>query len=69
MVITRIEPIAKTKCKIYTDEGISFVLYNKEVSRYHLAEDEELPEKISREIVEEILMKRAKLRAMHLLQK
>jgi len=69
VIITHIEPITKAKSKIYTDERISFVLYNREISRYHLAKDYELQEEIYSEIVEEILMKRAKLRAMHLLQK
>lgn len=69
MVITKIEPITKAKSKIYTDEYISFVLYNKEISRYHLAEDTELEEDVYQEIIDEVLIKRAKLRAMHLLQK
>ena len=69
MVITKIEPITKAKSKIYTDEYISFVLYNKEISRYHLAEDTVLAEDVYQEIIDEVLMKRAKLRAMHLLQK
>jgi len=69
VIITQIEPITKAKSKIFTDEQISFVLYNKEISGYSLAEGCELTEGTYREILNGILMKRAKLRAMHLLQK
>ena len=43
------------------------MLYKGELSRYHIAEDSELEEKTYQSIRKEIILKRAKLRAMHLL--
>ncbi|NCB91262.1 MAG: regulatory protein RecX [Clostridia bacterium] len=69
MMITEIIPVTKQKYKIVTDEQLAFVLYKGELSRYRLREGRELPEEVYRKILEEILIKRAKLRAMHLLEK
>ncbi|MBS6195591.1 MAG: regulatory protein RecX [Clostridiales bacterium] len=67
MMITEIIPVTRQKCKIVTDEQLAFVLYKGELSRYRLKEGEELPENVFRKIQQEVLTKRAKLRAMHLL--
>lgn len=69
MTITEIVPVTKQKYRIVTDEELAFVLYRGELSRYHLKEGQELPETVFRRIQEEILIKRAKLRAMHLLNR
>jgi regulatory protein len=69
MMITEIIPVNKKKSKIVTDNQLAFVLYKGELSRYHLKEGRELPEEIFRKIQTEILTKRAKARAMHLLVK
>lgn len=61
--------MTKQKYRIVTDEELAFVLYRGELSRYHLEEGQELPEAVFRRIQEEILIKRAKLRAMHLLNR
>lgn len=67
MTVTRVEPLTKTKFRIYIDEHPAFVLYQEEVKRYHLAESREITEDIYQKIRSEIVLKRAKLRAMHLL--
>ena len=67
MTVTRVEPLTKTKFRIYIDEHPAFVLYQGEVKRYHLAESREITEDIYKKIRSEIVLKRAKLRAMHLL--
>lgn len=67
MVVTKIEPVTKTKYKIFVDEQFAFVLYKGELSRYHLKENEELTEDLFHKIKREVILKRAKLRAMHLL--
>lgn len=69
MIVTEIKPVTKQKFQIELDGQPAFVLYKGELSRYHIQKDEELEEAIYREIVDEVLTKRAKLRAMHLLQK
>lgn len=66
MKITGIEAVTKTKYRVYVEEQFAFVLYKGELSRFHLKEGEELSEETVKSI-REILLKRAKLRAMHLL--
>lgn len=54
---------------IRTDEAVSFVLYKGEVRKLALKEGEELPAEVYEEIRSEILIKRARKRAMFLLEK
>lgn len=67
MIVTRTEAVTKTKYKVYIDGQFAFVLYRGELSRYHVIEGQKLPEEVYEKIRGEVLMKRAKLRAMHLL--
>ena len=67
MMITEILPVTKQKYRVVTDEQLAFILYKGELSHYHLQEGRELTEQEFRAIQEEVLIKRAKLRAMHLL--
>ncbi len=66
MKITGIEAVTKTKYRVYVEEQFAFVLYKGELSRFHLKEGETLSEETMKSI-REILLKRAKLRAIHLL--
>ena len=67
MTVTNIDAVTKTRYKVYVDEQFAFVLYKGELSRYHVAVGEEIPEEIYKEIYQEVIVKRAKLRALHLL--
>ena len=67
MRITEIVPVTKVKYRVVTDEQLAFMLYKGELSRYRLKENGELPAETFQKIFKEILVKRAKLRAMHLL--
>lgn len=67
MIVTGIEPVTKKKYKVEIDGQLAFMLYKGELSRYHIREQEVIEEETYQEIVGEILEKRAKLRAMHLL--
>ena len=69
MIVTEIKPVTRQKFQIELDGQPAFVLYKGELSRYHIQKDEELPEEIYEELVGQVLTKRAKLRAMHLLEK
>lgn len=69
MIITDIIPVTKQKYRVVTDEQLAFVLYKGELSRYRLKKDMELPHELLEKILEEVLIKRAKLRAMHLLNR
>ncbi len=68
MTVTGIEAVTKTKSKVFLDGQFAFVLYKGELSRYRIKAGEELEEETVRKILEEIIFKRAKLRAMHLLE-
>ena len=59
MIVTRVEPLTKTKFRIYIDEHPAFVLYQGEVKRYHLAESREITEDIYQKIRSEIVLKHA----------
>lgn len=67
MTVTKTEAVTKTKYKVYIDGQFAFVLYKGELSRYQVKEGQELSRKTYEEICGEVLTKRAKLRAMHLL--
>ncbi len=66
MMIIDIVPVTKQRYRILTDEQPAFVLYKGELASYGLEIDGELPDTVWEEI-EQTLIKRAKLRAMHLL--
>lgn len=67
MIVTKIEPVTKAKSRVYVDEQFAFVLYKGELSRFHLKEESDISEELYTKIKYEIVLKRAKLRAMHLL--
>ena len=67
MIVTRVEAVTKTKYKIYVDGQFAFILYKGELSRFHIAEGQELSQESYEKIRTEVILKRAKLRAMHLL--
>ena len=66
MVVTRVEAVTKTKYKVYVDGQFAFILYKGELSRYHIAEESVIEDDIY-DSLRLIVIKRAKLRAMHLL--
>ena len=67
MKVTGLECVTKTKIKVYLDEQFAFVLYKGELSRYRIQEGSVLSPELVECIKQEVLLKRAKLRAMHLL--
>lgn len=69
MLITQISELDKKRMMIRTEEGTSFVLYKGEVRKLVLQEGEELSAEVYEEIRSEILIKRARKRAMFLLEK
>ncbi len=69
MIITEIIPFDKKRDKVYIDGEFAFLLYKGEVRDFNLAENASISDNDYRQIMEEILPKRCKLRAMNLLQK
>lgn len=68
MKVTQIEEFTKSRVRISVDEEITFVLYKSEQHKFHIRPHEEIEETDLRVILEELLPKRAKLRAMNLLK-
>lgn len=69
MIVTQITDISKNRSKVYIDQEFAFVLYKGELRLYHLSEGAEIKDEDYAEIIQTVLPKRAKLRAMNLLQK
>ena len=68
MVVTEIQELSKSRSKIVLDQEFAFVLYKGELRHYRVQVGAEFPEEDFREIMTEVLPKRAKLRAMNLLK-
>lgn len=68
MRATQITELSKARVKVSTDAECSFALYKSELRRFHISEGGEIPEEDWQAIMEELLPKRAKLRAMNLLK-
>lgn len=66
MTVSKIEPLSKSRYKVFIEGQFAFTLYKGELSRYHIAEDNRIDEEIY-DILRKLVIKRAKLRAMHLL--
>lgn len=69
MIVTSILEYDKKKVLVHLDEYLIFPLYKAEVRKYGLEEQAELSADTYEELFHKLLPKRAKLRAMHLLQK
>ncbi len=68
MTVTKIEPLTKIKFKVYLDGSFAFVLYKGELSRFGIKAGAEISEETAERIRRDVVFKRAKLRAMHLLE-
>ncbi len=67
-IVTGITAFSKGRCKIEIDGRFRFVLYKGELRTYHIKEGERLSDDFLKEILSEVLPKRAKLRSMNLLK-
>ena len=68
MVVTSINEINKSKCVVCIDNEKTFALYKNELRRYAIEESCQISKEVYDMIYNEILMKRARLRSMNLLQ-
>lgn len=69
MIVTKIEACENKKCKIYLNDAPAFELYKSEIKSCNLTEGMEIEDDFQDKILYEIVGKRAKKRAMHILQK
>ncbi len=67
MVVTEITEVTKSRSKVYINQEFAFVLYKGELRKYGITVGKELKEEAYTEIMKDVLLKRAKLRAMNLL--
>ena len=68
MKVTRLEELSRSRSKVFIEQEFAFVLYKGELRSYHICEGEELEQSYYDEIMNKVLPKRAKLRAMNLLK-
>ena len=68
MLVTQVTELSKSRSKVSIDQEFAFVLYKGELRLYHIKEGEEIRPEDYHTILQEVLPKRAKLRAMNLLQ-
>lgn len=69
MWISRIEASKGKRFRVYSDDTFLFALYTKELNRFHVRENMELEDTVIHCIREEIVWKRAKERALYLLER
>ncbi len=69
MIVTQIEQLSRNRYKIFIDQEFAFVLYKGELCQYGIAIEKAILQEEYDTITQMILPKRAKLRAMNLLQK
>lgn len=69
VIVVSVEPLSKGKRRLHLDNGEVWVLYNVELRACSLAEGTELTQAQYEQIRQDIIGKRAKKRAMHLLEK
>ncbi len=68
MIVTEIEAFSSKKSRVYLDGAFAFVLYKGELHKYGIEKGRELTEDMFLELTQELLPRRAKLRAMALLK-
>ena len=68
MIVTELVPVGKTRQKVYLDYEYAFLLSNREVRLYKIKNDEELDTEVYEEIIQELILPKAKLKAMDLLK-
>lgn len=68
MILVKQESVGKGRIKLFFDDDTSFVLYRGEAAKLALSEGMEISEELYEQILQDILLKRAKLRCMNLLK-
>lgn len=68
MIVTDIVEISKTRSQVFIDNEAAFVLYKGELGRMHIEKGGRLSEESFRHIMDELLIKRARLRCLNLLK-
>lgn len=67
-IVCEINKLAGGRYQVVLDDGSSFPLYAKELAVYGIEENAEVSEQLYETIQQEVLIRRARLKAMHLLE-
>lgn len=68
MTVTDIAELSKTRSKVSLDHETAFVLYKSEIRKMNIKKDGALSDESLRYIMDELLVKRARLRCLNLLK-
>lgn len=68
MIVSRIQKNGK-QYEVYGEDGYLFSLYKGEIKRFHIAENAEIEDSLIEEIYQTVLWKRARERALYLLDR
>jgi len=68
LIISRLDYLDKPKVKVFIDEEYAFWLYEKEIIQYHIKEGEEITSQIHEVILRDIILHRAKNKAVAILK-
>lgn len=69
VVVQTIEPLSKGRSRIQLDNGEVWILYRKEMNAYQIRVGTQVTDEVYEAVRSEVLIKRAKKRAMYLLEK
>lgn len=69
MLVTKIESGKNKRYRVFGDDTYLFALYKNELKRYQIEENAMLEDSVISSILDEIIYKRAKERALYLLEK
>lgn len=68
MTISKIEEISKYRSKIYIDDRFAFILYPQDIRKYKIAVDVDITEDTYNSIINEIVLRRCKNRAINYIE-
>ena len=66
-MVTAVAAVNRQKCKVFLEEDFAFVLYKSEAERFHIKEGQPLSGEAYQQIEQEILLPRARNKALDLL--
>ena len=68
IIVKEIEAVGKGRYRVKFDTGVTCLLYRKEMSSFSIEKGKEITAQQYQELLEEVVGKRAKKRALHLLE-
>ena len=68
IIVKEIEAVGKGRYRVKFDTGVTCLLYRKEMSSFSIEKGKEITTQQYQELLEEVVGKRAKKRALHLLE-